>query len=77
MSSLNLDTRPWANHSSESQVLQLWKGRWIKEALTCLSALIFYDAVIQLYICEKELISFKKKSEVDLHAFISTNANNI
>ena len=49
-------------HSSSLRFLSCEKGKGIKSAITCLSPLIFYDAMIQLYKCgkEKNLVTFGK-----------------
>lgn len=61
---LSLHVRPWANPFTHPSLrfLSCEKGKGIKSAITCLSPLIFYDAMIQLYKCgkEKNLITFEK-----------------
>ena len=61
---LRLHVQPWADPFTHLSLrfLHYEKGRGIKSAITCLSPLIFYDAMIQLYKCgkEKNLITFEK-----------------
>jgi len=60
---LRLHVQPWSDAFTPSlRFLRCEKGRGIKSAITCLSPLIFYDAMIQLYKCgkEKNVITFEK-----------------